>query len=138
MSIKRIEAHQTWELRQRVMWPDKDISHVKLQDDALGLHYGLFADDRLISVISLFFTDGIVQFRKFATDCEQQHQGYGTRLLSYAIEQAVQRKARQIWCHARKDAVPFYARFGLAETGEPFKRDGKEYIRMTRQLPERD
>jgi predicted GNAT family N-acyltransferase len=134
LSIGKIEAHQTWKLRRQVMWPQRDIDYVKLTDDAAGLHYGLFIQDRLISVISLFFTDDAVQFRKFATCCKHQKQGYGTRLLRHAIEEAKNRKAARIWCNARKDAVGFYEKFGLTEVGADFERDGVRYIKMSRDL----
>jgi hypothetical protein len=37
MLIKAIQAEDTWELRRQVMWPDKEIDYVKLNDDSSGL-----------------------------------------------------------------------------------------------------
>ena len=40
----------------------------------------------------------------------------------------------RIWCHARMDKVHFYERFGLAEIGQSFERDGKIYMSMSKRL----
>lgn len=42
MEIKRINKEMTWELRHRVMWPDRDIEYIKLPDDPIGFHFGIF------------------------------------------------------------------------------------------------
>jgi predicted GNAT family N-acyltransferase len=134
MKIQKMSAEETWELRQKVMWPAKDVEYVKLKDDDLGIHYGGFIENRLISVVSLFQQDKQVQFRKFATSNKQQKQGYGTQLLQYVLSEAEEMGADEIWCHARVDKVGFYQRFGLEVTGGVFERDGKKYVRMSKCL----
>ncbi|MBP2636994.1 MAG: GCN5-related N-acetyltransferase [Firmicutes bacterium] len=132
MVIKQIAAEQTWELRQRVMWPDKSIDYVKLTDDLSGIHYGLYVEQELVSVISLFINNNVIQFRKFATSSERQGEGCSTKLLNYVVSEAEKMGTKAIWCHARTEKVPFYRRFGLYEEGEEFERDGKRYVKMTR------
>ena len=134
MKIRKISAEETWNLRKKVMWPTKSIEYVKLKDDEQGIHYGGFIENRLIAVVSLFYQDKQVQFRKFATCIEQQKHGYGTQLLQYILLEAKDMGANTIWCHARTDKVHFYQRFGLKVVGESFKRDGKTYIRMSKRL----
>lgn len=131
MVIKRIAAEQTWELRQKVMWPDKRIDYVKLTDDSSGIHYGLYVEQELVSVISLFINNNVIQFRKFATSSAWQGAGHGTKLLYYAITEAEKLGAKAIWCHARTEKISFYRKFGLAEEGGEFERDGKRYVKMT-------
>ena len=134
MEIRKILAEETWNLRQKVMWPTKSIEYVKLKDDEQGIHYGGFIENRLIAVVSLFYQDKHVQFRKFATCIEQQKQGYGTKLLQYIIAEAKDMGVERIWCHARTDKVNFYQRFGLKAIGESFERDGKKYVLMSKSL----
>lgn len=134
MEIRKISAEQTWDLRQKVMWPTKSIEYVKLKDDDQGVHYGGFIKNRLISVISVFYQDKQAQLRKFATCIEQQKQGYGTQLLQYILSEAKSMGADTIWCYARIDKVEFYQRFGLRSMGESFERDGKRYVLMSRCL----
>lgn len=134
MEIRKIAAEATWQLRQKVMWPTKEIEYVKLEDDEQGIHYGGFIENQLISVISLFQQGAQVQFRKFATADEQQGQGYGSRLLEYVLIVAKEMRADQIWCHARVNKVEYYQRFGLDIMGEVFERGGKNYVRMSKCL----
>lgn len=128
--IRKISAEETWALRHKVMWPTESVEFVKLADDEQGVHYGAFMENQLISVVSLFYQDKQVQFRKFATCEEQQKRGYGTQLLHHIFSEAKDRGADTIWCHARTDKVHFYQRFGLKVRGEAFKRDGKDYVLM--------
>ncbi|WP_247236493.1 GNAT family N-acetyltransferase [Telluribacter sp. SYSU D00476] len=134
MTIQEITPEDTWSIRQRVMWPDKPIDFVKISDDDQGLHYGLFRNERLASVISCFVNQDEMQFRKFATLVEEQGQGLGTHLLNHVLDVAREKGIRRIWCNARRDKTSFYARFGLHTTGTSFTKEGIEYIVMERSL----
>lgn len=134
MIIKKIEARETWGLRQQAMWPDRELEYVKLPEDAAGTHYGLFAGGQLVSVISLFFAGEEIQFRKFATHSEKQRLGFGTKLLRFILEDTEVAAAKRIWCHARVSASEFYRRLGFAAEGEAFERDGVAYIKMSKAL----
>lgn len=114
------------------MWPEKELEYVKLADDEVGRHYGLFLAEKLISVISLFKDGDGLQFRKFATLSEYQGQGYGSRLLQFVLIEAEDSGATFIWCNARKNKSSFYQRFGLLETEVSFSKGGREYIIMKR------
>ena len=128
--IKPIKTSDTLAIRQQVMWPNRDISYVKLPEDAQGLHYGLFVDEILISVVSLFDTKNGWQFRKFATLQEQQGKGYGSKLLSYVIAIAERANASSIYCNARVEKVNFYRGFGLETTTKTFVKGGVSYVVM--------
>ncbi|MBB5647350.1 GNAT family N-acetyltransferase [Pedobacter cryoconitis] len=132
--VKEIEAADTWGLRHRVMWPEKSIDYVKLDEDKDGVHFGLFNDERLVSVISLFITGKEAQFRKFATDSIVQGNGYGTKLLQHVLLVAQQNKVETIWCNARVDKASFYKRFGLVETDQKFNKGGIDYVMMQKTL----
>ncbi|ANF98683.1 GNAT family acetyltransferase [Paenibacillus bovis] len=114
------------------MWPDRELDYIKLKDDEMGQHYGLFVSDQLVSVISLFIENNEAQFRKFATLAGQQGQGYGSQLLSYTIQQAKQAGVQRIYCNARTEKTGFYSKFGLLPTGDSFVRGGKSYVIMER------
>lgn len=134
MEIKIINADQTWELRQKVMWPAKELAYIKLPDDSAGRHYGLYDGGRLISVISTFERHREIQFRKFATSREFQGRGYGTKLLQYVMDAAAAGGARAIWCNARQDKAAFYQKFGLEKTAQEYERDEIQYVIMRREL----
>ncbi len=52
IKIREIQAQETYKLRHQVMWPDKPIEFVKLNDDENGIHFGLLKDSNIISVVS--------------------------------------------------------------------------------------
>ncbi|WP_325176730.1 GNAT family N-acetyltransferase [Paenibacillus alkalitolerans] len=124
MDIRTIEKEQAWKLRHEVMWPERDVDYVKLQDDD--------KDDRLVSVVSLFVNGAEAQFRKFATVQDMQGKGNGSRLLSHVLEVAERAGVRRTFCNARSDKTDFYRKFGLRETKQSFTKGGKDYIVMER------
>ncbi|MFC0776104.1 GNAT family N-acetyltransferase [Terrimonas alba] len=134
MLIKEVPIEKILQIRQQVMYPKETLEFVKLDDDALGTHLGLYQDDRLLSVISLFEGDGTIQFRKFATITNEQGKGYGTRLLQYVMDWAVKNEKKIIWCNARLSATSLYEKFGMQQTGDSWEKYGIEFIKMQKQL----
>jgi predicted GNAT family N-acyltransferase len=128
--IKEIAAKDTWDLRHRAMWPNKNIAYVKLPEDDKGIHYGLLKDTELISVISVFFHNDEAQFRKFATEKTEQGYGYGSALLSFLMVEIYQKEASKIWCNARTEKASFYKKFGMEVKGEKFYKGNIEYVKM--------
>ena len=128
--IKQVSYLDVLPIRQKVMWPNKPIEYVKLQNDETGEHFGLFLDDQLISIISLFITHGEAQFRKFATLKEFQGCGYGTLLLNKIIDISKDYGVSKIWCNARVEKSGYYKKFGLSPTNKKFQRGGFEYVIM--------
>ncbi len=128
--IKEINYKETLQLRHKVMWPNKPLEYVKLDNDEEGRHFGLFVNQAMISVISYFSIQKEVQFRKFATLSEYQGKGYGTELLKHIFTLVKDRGENKIWCNARSDKTSFYHRFGLKETDEKFNKGGISYVIM--------
>lgn len=133
-TITKIDKEKAWDVRHTVMWPEKDFDYIKLDDDDEGIHFGLFEEGKLISVISLFINLQEAQFRKFATLQQEQGKGYGSRLLEYVIKEAKNHHLKRIWCNARHNKVDFYKKFGLHETSHRFTKGGKAYVIMEMDL----
>ncbi|QHV94695.1 GNAT family N-acetyltransferase [Spirosoma endbachense] len=129
--IQSITPEQTYQLRHSVLWPDKPIDYVKVENDSDGFHFGAFRDDKLIAVISLFVDEQTARFRKFATDPDHQHQGIGTKLLSHVIAEARRLGATLLWCDARLDAADFYRRFDMEAVSEVFYKGPIPYARFS-------
>ncbi|MEH7225363.1 GNAT family N-acetyltransferase [Bacillus sp. JJ1566] len=134
ITITKIKKEIAWEVRHKVMWPDRDFDYIKVDEDDVGFDFGLFVEDKLISVISVFTNHNEAQFRKFATLQAEQGKGYGSRLLDYVIKEAKNRDLKRIWCNARKNKVDFYKKFGLQETTFTFTKGGKSYVIMEKDL----
>ena len=132
--IRPIPAEATYSLRQQVLWPDKPLDYVKVENDAAGQHFGAFRHEELLAVISLFVDGPEARFRKFATRPDWQGKGLGTALLEHVLAEARRQGARRIWCDARQDSAGFYARFGLRPEGETFYKGPVAYVRMAAAL----
>lgn len=131
LEIRAISTADTYALRHQVLWPDKPLDYVKVENDDAGLHFGAFVeDDALVAVISLFVQGGEARFRKFATHPNYQRQGIGSVLLQHVMVEARRHGATHIWCDARQDSAGFYARFGLLPEGPVFYKGPIPYVRM--------
>jgi|SRR6476661_3856526 len=130
MHIEQIPAYLTWPMRQEVMYPEKRIDELKLPDDEEGIHFGLFSNNQLVSVISWFKRGEDAQFRKFATKKESQGKGFGTALLQYVLQFTHEEGCSRIWCNAREYAAPFYEKFGFSKTESRYEADGYQFVVM--------
>ncbi|MCG8698798.1 MAG: GNAT family N-acetyltransferase [Bacteroidales bacterium] len=128
--IEEITSEETLDIRHKVMWPGKSKDYVRLPDDKNGRHFGLFVDNTLISVISLFVENREAQFRKFATLTEFQGKGFGTKLLQEIMNIVYHSNINKLWCNARIDKYDYYAKFGMKSTDNKFVKGGIEYVIM--------
>ncbi len=129
-NITEINAADTLAIRHQVMWPNKPLDYVRLNDDAQGQHFGLYTNGQLISVISLFIANHEAQFRKFATLNEYQGKGYGSLLLQHILDVAQKQNVQKIWCNARVDKAGYYTKFGLKASNKTFEKGGIAYVIM--------
>jgi GNAT superfamily N-acetyltransferase len=132
--IKEVPLEMVWQLRREVLYPDRDLERVKLADDRLGAHWGVYVEDQLVSVISFFEAGGVGRFRKFATRVEWQGKGYGSRLLDHIMRLAASSGSKVIWCNARTTALQLYERFGMRPMGEVWEENGYTYVKMEKQF----
>jgi len=132
--IEQIPSYLTWKIRHRVMYPDLAFDKVILPNDDDGVHLGLFVNNTLITVVSLFKIGNSMQFRKFATLSEFQHKGYGSEILTYLIDYSKNEGCDRIWCNARKTASEFYRKFGFTETDKTSSANGFYYVIMEKEL----
>mgnify|MGYP003530026727 CR=1 FL=1 len=132
--IRSVEVEQILHIRHQVLWPAKSPDFVKVPEDDLGNHFGLYIENKLVSVISLFADGNRIRFRKFATLQEYQNRGLGSRLLDFTIDWAREQGYREIWCDARTSAMAFYEKFGFAKFSEPFFKEEIAYFKIQKSL----
>lgn len=128
--IKEITTAEVIPIRHKVMWPQKPIDYVKLSNDQSARHFGLIVNGNITSIISLFYNNNEVQFRKFATLTEYQGKGYGSILLKEILTMLTQENITKVWCNARKEKTTFYRRFNLDTTNQEFTKGNIDYIIM--------
>lgn len=117
-------------IRQKVMYPEKDIEYVKLPQDNLGLHMGYYKEGELATVVSLFLENRDLQFRKLATLDKFQHQGFASEIIKWMLDYAKDVRLNKVWCNARINTVPFYEKFGFVKTDRTFSKEGYNYVIM--------
>lgn len=130
MIIKEIQASETWKIRHEVMWPDQPFEFVQLKEDDLGMHFGVFIQEKLVSIVSCFFSDEEMQFRKLATLEDFQGQGIASELLKYILKLAKEKGVKKFWCNARTNKKSFYEKFGMKDTYKTFIKTEQEFTIM--------
>ena len=134
ISIEQIRHELTWKLRQKVLYPEKNIADMAMEEDLDGIHFGAFKNGWLVGVISLFQKGEDFQFRKVAVDPDSQKMGIGSKMLDYITKFALNEGGRRLWCNARLSAIPFYLKHGFAQTGKTFEKGGVDYEMMEKDL----
>ncbi len=137
MNIRSVSLDQVWRMRKEIMYPDSTIEEVKLRDDEAGLHLGLYAEEQLLSVISVFERGNEIQFRKFATRTDMQGKGYGSLLLQHVMQLAEEKGVERIWCNARFTATKLYEKFSMQATGNSWRDKGHNFIIMEKKIKKR-
>lgn len=130
IQIKPIKCEQAWIIRHEVMYPDLPFEVIKLANDNEGVHLGLYVNNHLTSVVSLFNKANSCQFRKFATLASAQGKGYGSLLLDHVIQHVKVIGMVKLWCNARVSAASFYAKFGFTETDDRSVSNGINFVIM--------
>lgn len=124
MKIKEIPLQTIRQIRQEVMYTGFNLEKVKLEDEELGKHLGLFINEKIVSIISIFIRNKELQFRKFATLEIEQGKGYGKQLLKYVFNWAKEDNCNLIWCNARITALGIYHKFGMKPFSDTWNKNG--------------
>lgn len=138
-TISSITATETYVVRLPVLREGKPIESCHFDGDNLPSthHFGLFMDDSLIGVASIFKSknkifeqNNQIQLRGMAVLKSHQRQGLGEDLIHTVEDYAKKNKADIIWFNARSVAINFYKKLGYEIIGIPFyiKDIGTHYI----------
>jgi GNAT superfamily N-acetyltransferase len=126
---KTITTAETYLVRHPVLRPGKAIETCRFEGDDLAstVHFGIFEDEKVIGVLSLFdaSNSGIaaetqLQFRGMAVLAAYQNKGIGAILMEFAETQIKAKTGAIIWLNAREKALPFYEKMGYQKMGQPF------------------
>lgn len=129
MEIKKISSTATYPIRHEVLRKGKAIETCKFKgdDNKNTTHFGLYAENKLVGIISIFKEKNILfsentqfQFRGMAVLDEIQKRGYGTLLVKEAENYCINLNINLIWFNAREKAVPFYKKLGYLIIGDSF------------------
>ena len=130
MKIEEITFQETFSVRHPVLRAGKPIESCYFVGDDLAStkHFGIFIDNTLVGVTSLFmqhhsfFNHEIqMQMRGMAVLNSHQKQGFGEKLLAACENYLRNEKINLLWFNARANAVPFYEKLGYQITGKSFE-----------------
>ena len=129
MEIKKINSIDTYAVRHEVLRKGKPIEtcQFKGDDDENTIHFGLYQNERLIGIISIFkekndlFSEtNQFQIRGMAVLEEFQGKGFGAELVKEAENHCISLNTDLIWFNARENAVPFYKKLDYIIIGDSF------------------
>jgi predicted GNAT family N-acyltransferase len=125
MKVLRINAQDTYPIRQQVLAPSHSTQKVKFEnddDEDISFHLGAFKNSKLVSVASFFYEYNPIfedmhqyQLRGMATLPEHQGQGLSSELLTTAFPIIKQNLCTLLWCNARESAVGYYEKVGFSK-----------------------
>ena len=127
--VKKITVADTYSVRQEVLRKGKPIETCHFDGDYLDTtnHFGIFNNEDLIGVVSVYKTNTILfsektqfQIRGMAVLENFQGKGFGEQLLKVAEDFCWEEKAAVIWFNAREKAVSFYRKSGYETIGDAF------------------
>lgn len=135
MKVLRINASDTYPIRQQVLIPDHDLKKAKFEfddDEDISFHLGAFKDHKLVSVASFYYDRNTTfadqhqyQLRGMATLPEFQGQGLSSELLNMAFPIIKQNFCTLLWCNAKVTAIGYYQKVGFVIQDEkPFEIEG--------------
>lgn len=130
MKICTIRWDEALPIRHKVLWPNKPVSFCKVQGDEEARHYGVYIDEKLVCVASVFSDMNIARLRKFATLPSYQGRGIGSQLINFIFNELKKDGVEVFWCDARKTAAGFYQKFGMKQQGGEFIKSGVLYYKM--------
>ena len=128
--IKEITAFETIIVRHPVLRFGKPIESCRFEGDDLPTttHFGLFFENQLSAVISvfeaksiLFFKENQFQIRGMAVLEQHQKKGFGEALLKYCEKQIRIKSGKIIWFNARETAIGFYEKSDYQKIGGGFE-----------------
>jgi GNAT superfamily N-acetyltransferase len=143
-----IDAADSRELRRRVLRPEFGPDDQLPGDDLVdGVHVGAVDDGETVVGTCFIYPDRCYwrsdgadawHLRQMATAPEFRGQGIGGAVLAAAVAFLEQREVPLVWCHAREEAIGFYARHGFRGYGDLFidPQHPIPHLRMWRELRE--
>jgi len=134
LQITSITWQETLPIRHQVLWPNKPISFCQVEGDAQASHYGVFYQQKLVCVASIYINDGSARLIKFATLPSFQKQGIGSKMINHLINELKAQGINYLWFDARMTSLSFYKKFDFKSEGQVFYKSQVAYYKMYRNL----
>lgn len=126
------------ELRNKILLRPIGIpDHAWEMHDEKSWHFVAVDQGDVIGCVVLVPLDGAktkTQLMQMAVETDQQGKGVGKLLVKELLAFSQSIGIKEIVCHARDNAVPFYRSLGFETYGMPFEEVGIQHSHMRREL----
>ncbi len=102
-----------FDLTFKVMRQYADVHEMALKNKANFHHFTLFLDKVPISSLTLSLQTNIARIHDVGTLPEYQNKGYGTRLVQYAMNEAINMSAEYCFLEASESGISVYQKLGF-------------------------
>lgn len=129
MSVRRIPAAATRDLRQRVLRPDQRLDQLARpgEDDLRTAHFGAFDEAGGLMAIATVMPErepedglGDWRLRGVATEPSARGRGHGSAVVRACLDHARSEGGACAWLNGRVASRAFYERLGFVVVGEAF------------------
>lgn len=122
------------ELRNRILLRPIGIPDFAWEvKDEGAIHFVAQVGSQLVGCVLLWpAPDQTGQLLQMAVETQYQGKGVGRVMVEALLVRAKELGLTRVWCHARADVIPFYAKLGFKEVGERFQEVNLEHQRMER------
>ena len=134
MKVKSLHWDETIDVRHKVLWPNKTPEYCIVEGDEDALHFGVFIENKLVCVASIYVDGKSARLRKFATLIEFQGKGIGSFMIKFLLAKLKELEISFFWFDARESATEFYKKFGFTIEGERFYKEDIPYYKMFKKL----
>ena len=130
------EFERAMALRERVFFGEQGVDPAADRDefDSEALQYVAVDDGRVIGTCRVLIRDGEGRLGRMVVEREARGRGVGALLLAEAERGTLDAGVTHVRLHAQVRAIPFYARAGYEQVGEPFVEEGIHHVTMERTL----
>lgn len=107
----------------------------ELDNEDTQWHFGLFDNAEALACLVLVPQENQgIKMRQVCTQTKVQGKGLGKKLAWHAELFAIEKGFTEIYCHARKEAVPFYEKMAYQIRGAEFMEVGIPHYYMFKKL----
>ena len=126
--VKIISSQETYPLRLEVLWPHFDELNecgIDVDKEKGTFHVGVFKEGEVVSIGTFlvqknekFDKEKQYRLRAMATSPKVRGEGFGQKVIDFAVKELQKRNEEVLWCDARKVALGFYEKMGFTIIGD--------------------
>jgi predicted GNAT family N-acyltransferase len=102
----------------------------ELEKEKAHVHIGGFVEDELCATAMLVPEGQRLKMQRVAVKEDHQGKGIASAMMKFCENYALEKGFKEIYCHARETAVPFYKKNKYVPEGEPFMEATIPHLKM--------